>query len=55
MWIGSTKDGRVKDQGIPTRCHMFKSGGEACEWPVMWAPNSVGTITMIFDSKGVAC
>ena len=42
-------------KGIPTCCHTFKSGGEACEWPVMWAPNSVGTITMNFDPKGVAC
>jgi len=54
-WIGTTKDDRVKDQGIPTRCHTFKSGGEACEWPVTWAPNSVGTITMTFDPKGIAC
>lgn len=54
-WIGSTKDDRVRDQGIPTRCHTFKSGGEACEWPIMWAPNSTGTITISFDSKGTAC
>lgn len=54
-WIGSTKDDRVRDQGIPTRCHTFKTGGEACEWPVMWAPNSTGTITISFDDKGTAC
>ncbi len=54
-WIGSTKDDRVRDQGIPTRCHAFKNGGEACEWPIMWAPGSTGTITMTFDSRGVAC
>lgn len=54
-WIGSTKDDRVRDQGIPTRCHSFKSGGEACEWPIIWGPNSSGTLTIIFDSKGTAC
>jgi len=54
-WIGSSKDDRVRDQGIPTRCHTFKSGGEACEWPIMWAPNSTGTLTISFDNKGTAC
>lgn len=54
-WLGTTKDERVRDRGIPTRCHTFKAGGEACEWPVMWAPGSTGTITMTFDNKGVAC
>ncbi len=54
-WIGTTKDERVRDQGIPTRCHVYKSGGEACEWPIMWAPGSSGTITISFDSKGTAC
>jgi hypothetical protein len=54
-WIGSTKDDRVKGQGIPTRCHSFKSGGEACEWPVTWAPSETGTITISFDGNGKAC
>ena len=54
-WIGSTKDERVKDQGIPTRCHAFKSGGEACEWPITWAPNDTGIVTFSFDSTGTAC
>ncbi len=54
-WIGSTKDDRVRDQGIPTRCHTFKNGGEACEWPIMWSPNNNGTITISFDGKGTAC
>lgn len=54
-WIGSSKDDRVRDQGIPTRCHTFKSGGEACEWPIVWAPNSTGTITISFDGQGTAC
>lgn len=54
-WIGTTKDDRVKDQGIPTRCHSFKSGGEACEWPMIWTPTTSGTITISFDGKGTAC
>ena len=54
-WIGTTKDERVRDQGIPTRCHTFKSGDEACEWPIRWAPDSLGSITIIFDRKGTAC
>ncbi|MGC3973701.1 MAG: hypothetical protein QM771_04865 [Nitrospira sp.] len=31
-WMGSTKDDRIKEMGIPTRCHSFKDGGEVCEW-----------------------
>nr|MBA3753158.1 hypothetical protein [Nitrospira sp.] len=31
-WTGSSKDERIKEMGIPTRCHAFKDGGEVCEW-----------------------
>ena len=34
QWLGSTKDARIKEMGIPTRCHSFKDGGEVCEWTV---------------------
>jgi hypothetical protein len=54
-WMGTTKDERVREQGIPTRCHTFKSGGEACEWPIVWGPSMSGTITLSFDAKGTAC
>jgi hypothetical protein len=54
-WIGSSKDDRVKDLGIPTRCHTFKSGGEVCEWPVRWNAELGGTMTVQFDSRGNAC
>lgn len=53
-WIGTSKDDLVKKYGIPTRCHTFKSAGEACEWPVR-SPNAVGTLTIQFDAKGNAC
>jgi hypothetical protein len=54
-WIGTSKDDRVRDLGIPMRCHAFKTGGEACEWPIRWAADSVGAITIQFDTKGNAC
>ncbi len=54
-WIGSTKDHRVKDLGIPTRCHTFQSKGEVCEWPIQWAPDASGNITIQFDGKGLVC
>jgi hypothetical protein len=54
-WIGSSKDERVKDLGIPTRCHAFSKGGEACEWPVRWSPDANGTMTLQFDQKGLLC
>ncbi|BCA53418.1 conserved exported protein of unknown function [Nitrospira sp. KM1] len=54
-WIGTSKDDRVRDQGIPIRCHGFANGGEACEWPIRWSPESSGTLTMQFDAKGKAC
>lgn len=25
-WMGSSKDDRIKEMGIPTRCHSFKDG-----------------------------
>ena len=54
-WVGTSKDDRVKELGVPTRCHAFKSGGEACEWPVRWTADSLGTITVQFDSKENVC
>ena len=33
-WIGTSQDDLVEKFGIPTRCHTFKSAGQACEWPV---------------------
>ena len=56
-WIGISKDDLVKKVGIPTRCHTFKSAGEACEWPVQ-KPNvagTFGTLTVQFDARGNAC
>lgn len=34
-WMGTSKDDRIKEMGIPTRCHSFKDGGEVCEWMVL--------------------
>ena len=42
-WLGTSKDDLVKKAGIPTRCHTFKSAGEACEWPVR-LPHEAGTL-----------
>jgi hypothetical protein len=53
--IGTSKDDRVRDLGIPTRCHTFRSGGEACEWPIRWNSEAVGTMTVQFDARGQAC
>lgn len=54
-WVGTSKDDRVKELGIPTRCHTFKSGGEACEWPARLYTDFGGTITIQFDAKGNVC
>lgn len=54
-WIGSSKDERVRDLGIPTRCHAFKDGGEVCEWQVRWAPDTTDTLALTFDSRGTVC
>lgn len=53
-WIGISKDDLVKKFGIPTRCHTFKSAGEACEWPVR-LPAQAGPLTVQFDARGNAC
>ncbi len=54
-WIGVSKDDRVREMGIPTRCHTFKSGGESCEWPIRWNAETNGSMTVQFDSRGNAC
>ena len=30
-WMAAARDDRIKEMGIPTRCHSFKEGGEVCE------------------------
>jgi hypothetical protein len=54
-WLGASKDERVRDLGIPTRCHTFRGGGEACEWPIRWNSEATGTMTVHFDPRGQAC
>lgn len=54
-WIGTSKDDRVRDLGVPARCHAFKTGGEMCEWPVRWTPDTTGTVNVQFDANGVVC
>ena len=54
-WIGTSKDDRVKDLGIPIRCHTFKSGGETCEWLIRWNADITGTMNIQFDPRGNAC
>src|SRR5829696_7643650 len=53
-WIGTTKDDRVRDLGVPTRCHVFQSKGELCEWPILWQ-SGTGTARLEFDAKGHVC
>lgn len=54
-WIGTTKDSRVKEMGIPVRCHTFKEGGELCEWNYMLDGGKTELVGLQFDQKGVAC
>jgi hypothetical protein len=54
-WLGTSKDERVRELGIPTRCHAFRSGGEVCEWPLRAGPDTVDTISLTFDPRGTAC
>ena len=54
-WLGASKDERVRELGIPTRCHAFRSGGEVCEWPLRAGPDTVDTISLTFDPRGTAC
>jgi len=54
-WLGTSKDDRVRELGIPTRCHAFRSGGEVCEWSMRTGPDTVDSISLTFDPRGVAC
>jgi hypothetical protein len=54
-WLGSTKDARIREMGIPTKCHAFSDGGEVCEWTVPTQDGRNETIGLTFDMKGKAC
>ena len=54
-WVGSTKDDRVRELGIPTRCHQFKNGGEMCEWPYRTGIDGADIVNLSFNSKGIVC
>jgi hypothetical protein len=55
QWLGSTKDARIKEMGIPTRCHAFKDGGEVCEWTVPTQDGRSEMIGLTFGANGKAC
>ena len=54
-WRGSSKGDRIKDMGIPTKCHSFKDGGEVCEWSVPQQDGRQDLIGLTFNAKGQAC
>jgi hypothetical protein len=54
-WLGSTKDERIRELGIPTRCHKFQDGGEVCEWSVPTQDGRNETIGLTFDTTGKTC
>ena len=54
-WMGSSKDDRIKEMGIPTKCHSYKDGGEVCEWSVPQQDGRQDLIGVSFNSKGQAC
>jgi len=54
-WLGTSKDDRVRELGIPTRCHAFRAGGEVCEWVVPVEGGGTETLGLNFDAKGTAC
>lgn len=54
-WMGSSKDDRIKEMGIPTRCHSFKDGGEVCEWSIPQQDGRQDLIGLTFNPKGQAC
>jgi len=54
-WLGTSKDDRVRELGIPTRCHAFRAGGEVCEWVVPVEGGRTETLGLNFDAKGTTC
>jgi hypothetical protein len=55
QWLGSTKDARIKEMGIPARCHTFSDGGEVCEWSVQTQDGRSETVGLTFDKQGKTC
>ena len=55
QWIGSTKDARIREMGIPARCHTFSDGGEVCEWSVQTQDGRNETVGLTFNKQGKTC
>ncbi|HJR77431.1 MAG TPA: hypothetical protein VJ805_10670 [Nitrospiraceae bacterium] len=55
QWLGTTKDARIKEMGIPAKCHTFSDGGEVCEWSVQTQDGRNETVGLTFDKQGKTC
>ena len=53
--LGTDKDTRVKELGVPLRCHTFKNGGELCEWNYVLEGGKTEPVWLQFDQKGIVC
>lgn len=54
-WLGSHKDDRVRELGLPTRCYSFRNGAEVCEWNQQGEGGRSESMVIAFDQNGLAC
>jgi hypothetical protein len=54
-WLGTHKDDRVRELGLPTRCYSFRNGAEVCEWSQQGESGRVESMVIAFDQNGLAC
>lgn len=54
-WLGSHKDDRVREMGLPTRCYSFRDGAEVCEWSQQGEGGRMESMVIAFDQNGLAC
>ena len=54
-WLGTHKDDRVRDLGLPTKCYSFRNGAEACEWSQQGEGGRMDSMIISFDQNGLAC
>lgn len=54
-WLGTHKDDRVRELGLPTRCYSFRNGAEMCEWSQQGEGGRMESMVIAFDQNGMAC
>lgn len=53
VWLGKTKDERIRELGLPDRCAVLTTGEEVCEWRKLGV-NWEHKLSFIYDGQRIA-